>query len=143
MPAVNLETVQRMFRTAPFVADLGMTVESLDADGGVISALDVQPRFRQSDGFVHAGVQATLADHTMGMAAYLAAASGFHVLTAELKTSLLRAARGDRLRCRARVIKAGRQLTFAEAEVWCLAGGKEALVCKASATFAVVPEVAA
>lgn len=143
MSAVDLETMQRVFRTAPFVADLGMTLESLEADGSLVSAHDVLPRHRQSDGFVHAGVQTTLADHTMGMAAYLSAAPGFHVLTAELKMSLLRAARGERLRCRARVLKPGRQLTFAEAEVWCAAGDNEQLVCKASATLAVVPENAA
>ena len=140
MPAVDSATLARIFRHAPFVADIGAELETIDADGAVVSSLIVQPRHLQSDGFVHAGVQTTLADHTMGMAAYLAARDGFHVLTAELRLSLLRAARGDRLHCRARVIKAGRQLIFVEAEVRCLAGDESQLVSKASATMAVVPE---
>lgn len=140
MRVSDLAASQRIFREAPFVADLGMRVEALEPDGTVVAVLDILPRLLQSDGFVHAGVQTTLADHTMGMAAHLAARDGFHVLTAELKLSLLRAARGERLRCRARVVKAGRQLTFTEAEVWCTTGSESQLVCKASATMAVVAE---
>jgi uncharacterized protein (TIGR00369 family) len=80
---------------------------------------------------------ASLADHTMGAAAQTLAPEGHWVLTAELKTSLLRAGRGERLVCEARVLKAGRTLSFTEAEVWAEAGDERTLVMKASATMAV------
>ena len=59
------------------------------------------------------------------------------ILTAELKTSLLRAAKGDRLVCEGRVLKPGRNLSFTEAEVWAESNGQRTLVMKASATMAV------
>jgi acyl-coenzyme A thioesterase PaaI-like protein len=65
------------------------------------------------------------------------APDGHWIVTAELKTSLLRAAKGERLVCEAQVLKAGRALTFAEASVWAESGGQRTLVMKASATMAV------
>ena len=58
------------------------------------------------------------------------------VLTAELKTSLLRGARGQWLECEAWVLKAGRLLSFTEAEVHAVDGDTRTLVMKASATMA-------
>jgi acyl-coenzyme A thioesterase PaaI-like protein len=59
-------------------------------------------------------------------------------ITAELKTSLLRPAKGERLVCEARVIKLGRNVTFTEAEVHAESGSERVLVMKASATMAMV-----
>ena len=59
-------------RGVPFdpalIADLGIEPISA-ADGTCVTYLDLQPRHLQQDGFVHAGVQATMADHTAGGAA--------------------------------------------------------------------------
>jgi acyl-coenzyme A thioesterase PaaI-like protein len=60
------------------------------------------------------------------------------VITAELKTSLLRPAQGERLVCEAVVIKAGLTLSFTEAEVYAESHGQRKLVMKASATMALV-----
>ena len=60
------------------------------------------------------------------------------VLTAEFKINLLRPALGDRLRCRATVLKAGRTLIVAESEVYAVRDGKEKLVAKATVTLAPV-----
>ena len=65
-------------------------------------------------------------------------ADGHWIMTAELKTSLLRPARGERLVCEARVLKPGRRIAFTEAEVWCESGAERTLVAKCSATMAVV-----
>jgi len=62
----------------------------------------------------------------------------FWVLTAELKVSLLRAGKGERLVCEASVLKAGRTLSFTEAEVYAESQGQRTLVMKASATMALV-----
>lgn len=132
----DLETLRRIFHEAPFMRDLG--VEPVAAEHGrMTTTLALQPRHLQHTGVVHAGVMAAMADHTMGAAAQTCAPAGHWVLTAELKTSLLRAARGERLVCQAQVLKPGRMLTFTEAEVYIESGGERTLVMKASATMAV------
>lgn len=136
MSMPDLATLQKMFRRAPFVADIGMELESLGA-GECVTVLRVEPRHLQQNGVVHAGVQATMADHTAGAAASTVVSPGGAVMTAEFKISLLRAARGELLRCRARVLKPGGTLVFVESEVWCTSSAEEKLVSKASATLSV------
>ncbi|MGZ5195988.1 MAG: PaaI family thioesterase, partial [Ramlibacter sp.] len=102
------------------------------------TTLAIAARHLQHGGQVHAGVITTMADHSAGAAAFTLAEPGSSVVTAELKLSLLRAAKGERLVCRAKVIKPGRQLMFTEAEVHCVSGAGSELVAKFSATMAVV-----
>ena len=128
---------QRILGTAPFITDLGILFQSLEP-GGAKSTLELKERHLQQDGFVHAGVQATIADHTAGAAAATLVAEGQIVLTAEFKINLLRPARGERLVCRSKVLKAGRTLIVVESEVSCCSAGRESLVSKAIATIAVV-----
>lgn len=133
----RMEELRRIFGAAPFVADLG--IEAVSAgEGACVARLLLQPRHLQQDGFVHAGVQATLADHTAGGAAATLAPPGHIVLTAEFKIHLLRPARGRMLECAAKVLKPGRMLTVVESEVWCLGESDRILVSKATATLAVV-----
>lgn len=132
---IDLETLRGFFRSAPFMVDLG--VEPLAVEPGrVRTELVLQPRHRQHTGVVHAGVMIALADHSMGAAAQTQAPAGRWVLTAELKSSLLRGADGERLVCEAWVLKAGRSLSFTEAEVHAEQGARRVLVLKASATMA-------
>lgn len=136
---VDLETLRGFFASAPFMADLGV-VPTAVSEGRVSTVLPIARRHLQHTGQVHAGVMATMADHSMGAAAQTMAAEGFWILTAELKTSLLRAAKGERLVCEASVIKPGRMISFTEAEVFAeAADGQRTLVMKASATMALTP----
>jgi uncharacterized protein (TIGR00369 family) len=134
---MTLDDLRRFFRAAPFVADLGVEPVAF-ADGRLATGLTVGPRHLQHTGSVHAGVMATMADHSMGIAAQALLGEDRWILTAELKTSLLRPAIGQRLHCEAWVLKPGRSLCFTEAEVWAEAEGRRTLVMKASATMAVV-----
>jgi uncharacterized protein (TIGR00369 family) len=132
----DLDTLRTFFASAPFMVDLG--VEPVAGEvGKLTTVLKLATRHMQHSGHVHAGVTAAMADHTMGAAAQTMAADGHLVLTAELKTSLLRAAKGERLICEARVVKAGRMLSFTEAEVYAESCGERTLVVKSSATMAV------
>lgn len=137
MASTDIGELRELFRAAPFVANLGMELESV-GNGECVTTLRVEPRHLQQNGFVHAGVQATMADHTAGAAASTLAAAGCYVVTAEIKVSYLRAAKGERLICRAKVLKPGKQMSFVESEVLCVADGREHLVAKASATMAAV-----
>lgn len=131
------QEVDRLFSSAPFITDLGMALVAV-APGHCHSRLLLTNRHLQQDGFVHAGVIATMADHTAGTAAATLIAEPEIILTAEFKINFLRAARGACLECRAAVIKPGRTLSVVETEVLCLAGGDTTLVSKALLTMAVV-----
>nr|WP_256832881.1 PaaI family thioesterase [Pseudomonas oleovorans] len=131
------ELVERGFADANFINDLG--IRATDCGPGWVEAeLDILPRHLQQNGFIHAGVQTTLADHAAGAAAATLVAEGQTVLTLEFKVNLLRPARSSRLFCRAEVLKAGRQATVVEAEVFGEEGGQKRLYSKASVTMAVV-----
>lgn len=136
---IDLDTLRGFFGSAPFMVDLGVEPTAV-SPGKVTTQLVVQKKHQQHTGVVHAGVMASLADHTMGAAAQTVAPAGHWVLTAELKTSLLRGAAGQRLVCEAQVIKPGRMLSFTEAEVWAEKDGERTLVMKASATMANAPQ---
>ena len=131
------EELERIFNAAPFVANLGIRLVSLGS-GTCESELDVEPRHFQQDGFVHAGVQAAMADHTAGGAAATLIDSGQMILTAEFKINLLRAAKGDRLTCRSEVLKPGSRLIVVESEVLCEVEGISKLVSKTTVSIAVV-----
>lgn len=131
-----LDLARRIFASAPFMVDLGVVPTAVEP-GRISTELTIAPRHLQHSGVVHAGVMASMADHSMGAAAQSVAPEGHLILTAELKTSLLRGAAGQRLVCEAWVVKPGRTLTFTEAEVYAERDGERTLVLKASATMAV------
>lgn len=139
MIEVNSAEVERLFSTAPFIRELGLRLVSL-APGQCRTSLQIAERHLQQDGFVHAGVQGAIADHTAGAAAASLVKPGQRILGAEYKINLLRAARGDELSCTSRVIKAGRMLIVAESDIYCSDAGGERLVAKAMVTLAVVGE---
>lgn len=132
------ELVEHGFAAANFVNDVG--IRATDCGPGWVEAeLDVLPRHLQQNGFIHAGVQTTLADHAAGAAAATLVEDGQTVLTLEFKVNLLRPARCQRLLCRAEVLKPGRQATVVEAEVFAVENGERRLFSKATVTMAVVP----
>ena len=133
------ETLRSGFRQAPFIAHLGIELDNL-GHGFCEASLAIQPWHLQQTNVVHAGAIATLADHCAGAAASTGLQSGEYVVTAEYKINLLRGARGEKLRCRAEVLKPGRRLAVVEAQVWSEAGGRSELVAKLNATMAVVTQ---
>jgi uncharacterized protein (TIGR00369 family) len=136
---VDRTAVEQLFAEAPFIRSLGIELVDLGA-GWCETRLDLAERHLQQHGFVHAGVQATIADHTAGAAASTLIAAGHQVLSVEFKLNLLRPARGEALRCRAAVLKGGRLLSVVESEVRAVAGAQETLVAKATVTLATVPD---
>jgi uncharacterized protein (TIGR00369 family) len=136
---MDLTELRAFFALAPFMQDLGVQPTGV-APGSVTAEMNVAPRHLQHTGQVHAGVMATLADHAMGSAAQTLAPAGHWAITAELKTSQLRPGKGEKLVCEAVVIKAGRTLSFTEAQVFAVRGDERTLVMKASATMALVKQ---
>ena len=136
---MDLDALRGFFRLSPFMVDLGVEPVAVAA-GRVSTVLPIVLRLQQHTGQVHAGVMAAMADHSMGAAAQTLAPAAHWAITAEFKTSQLRPGKGERLVCEAVVIKAGRRLSFVEAEVFAEISGQRTLVMKASATMALVSQ---
>ena len=137
-PAFRQSTLAA-FAEQPFAQWLGMA-EADAGEGWFEVRLALRPEHAQHDGVVHGGVVATLADTCAAMAAFTLAAPGEQVLTVEFKINYLRAARAGALRCRGTVLRQGRTLTVAEAEVFADGPETSVLAAKAMATVALVPE---
>ena len=132
----EVANVEKIFYQANFIRDLDIRLDSV-SPGSCETSLTIPDRLRQQHGFVHGGVIATLADHTAGGAAR-SVSGDRDVLTVEFKINFLRPATGDRLRCTASVLKAGKSAIVAEALVYCSDSSKEQLVAKLTETLFVV-----
>ena len=121
-----------------FPEHCGFAVDRVDL-GVFETRLPVEPRHLQQDGFVHAGVIATMADHTAGYAAFTTVDPSFRILTIEFKINFFRPTVGETIRCRSRVLQGGRTVIVAESEVFAVAGGAEKRVSKAMVTLMAVP----
>lgn len=121
--------------------DCGFVVDAVGA-GGFDTRLAVQPRHRQQDGFVHAGVLATMADHSAGYAGYTTVNRGVRILTVEFKINFFKPAVGPTLWCRSAVINKGRQLIVAESDLFSGDDNRRKQVAKAMVTLAAVPAAA-
>ncbi len=98
------------------------------------SRVRIQDHHRQQDDFIHAGVMATMADHTAGYSAFTIVDEKFQILTIEFKINFLRPAFGDALVCQSRVIRGGSKIIISESEVFDIRGEEETLVAKAMVT---------
>ena len=134
---MNMPEIERLFDAAPFIRDIGMSLVAI-APGRCETCIVLSERHLQQDGVVHAGVLATMADHTSGTAGASIIEAGAYVLTAEFKINLLRAARGERLHCVGTVLKPGRRLIVADSEVFDGTPDSGKLIAKATVTLAVM-----
>ena len=79
-----------------FTAYCGLEPVSLNR-AGFVTRVTLRDCHLQQDGFVHAGVVATMADHTAGCAAYSLVPPDRRILTVEYKINFLVPASGDYL----------------------------------------------
>jgi uncharacterized protein (TIGR00369 family) len=130
----NRAGVDAFHTGTPFARWLG--IELLDAGPGWCETrLAVRDEHRQQTGVVHAGVLATLADHAAGAAGTTLLAPEQTLVSVEFKIALLRAASTPSLCCRAEVLKAGRRIIVAEADVLGEDGSDRRLVAKFAVTL--------
>ncbi len=120
-----------------FMSHVGAELSEL-ARGSCTLAVDRRPELLQQHGLFHGGVTAFLVDNATTIAA--ATSRGQPALTAEYKLNLLSPASGERLICRARVIKPGRQVAVVAADVFCVIDGIEKHTATALASIAMLPD---
>ena len=117
----------------PYVSFLGIKLSRVE-DGYIEAVMPITDEQKQYSGVSHGGVLAAFADTIAGLAAYTKTSLGKDVLTAEMKISFLRAARGNSIQAKGYSIKSGRKIHFCECDIF----SDEILVAKASGTFCVV-----
>ena len=119
-----------------FPAWMGMRVERID-EGEAELALEVRPEHLNLMGALHGGVISSLADTATGVAMHAALEDGWtHVTTSLQLTFLAPGSLGDRVLAIGRVVKHGRRLGYAEADVRRSDG---TLLARAAATFLIQP----
>ena len=134
-PAVAA-AIKQVLEGQGFTRLVGAEVVSIEP-GVVVMALDRRPEVLQQNGLFHGGAIAYLIDNaTTAAAGTVIDRTTRSVITAEYKINLVAPSSGDRLTCRAEVVKPGRSLTVVDAKVFCRVDGAEKLVAVALATIA-------
>ena len=120
------EDIKQSFAAQSIMTLIGAGLNAVEP-GIVEIALPYRADLAQQHGYLHAGIVTTIADSAAGYAAYSLMPAGAEVLSVEFKVNLLRPARGASFLARAEVIKPGRTLTVARADVFGIAasGGRE------------------
>lgn len=110
--------LEALFLASPYIADLGVRVETAEAaTGRVVASLALRPELERAPGSgqFHGGAIAALVDIAGDMAVAMALGGG--VPTIDLRLDYLRPALGDRLVATATVRKLGRTVALADVEV--------------------------
>jgi uncharacterized protein (TIGR00369 family) len=131
------DRIRTSFARQGLMRTLGATLTKV-APGLVEIAMRPVPEISQQHGFVHAGAVSAIADTAAGYAALTLMPPERGVLTTEFKINLVAPAVGQRIIARGKVIKAGRTLTLAQADVFTESEGRERLVAYLTATMMTV-----
>lgn len=126
--------VRRSFARQTVMETIGAELGRVEP-GRVEILMPVSPRVAQQHGFVHAGIVSTIADSACGYAAFSLMPRGAGVLTVEFKVNLMSPATGSRLIAEGRVVRSGRTLTVAQAEVHAEIGGDRKIIALMTATL--------
>src|ERR1051325_10730705 len=133
-PAVAA-AIRRTLESQGFTKLVGAEVVSVEP-GALTMAVNRRPELLQQNGLFHGGVIAYLIDNaTTAAAATVIDRATRSVITGEYKINLIAPSTGDRLTCRAEVVKAGRTLTVVGAKVFGRIEGAEKPVAVALATI--------
>lgn len=133
-----MELRERVARS-PFHAAFGVRVDHA-SEGSVDLSWEARADDLNLQGRVHGGLLATLADIAMGLAVRTAVEPGRRHVTIELSVHYLRPARPGALTAEGRVVRVGRQIAFADAEVRDASGRP---LVRASGTYSVTSEPSA
>jgi uncharacterized protein (TIGR00369 family) len=129
--------VRASYARQRFTAMLGATLTSV-TPGEVTVELPFDPELTQQHGFVHGGVLASLLDVACGYAAFSLMPADAGVLTVEFKVNFMAPAAGERFVFTGRVRRAGRTVTFVEADAVAVAAGGGRVVATMQATMMAV-----
>ena len=118
------ERVRKSFAAQGIMDHIGATLTLIEP-GVCEIELPYSDAVSQQYGFFHGGVIGTIADSAGGYAAFGLMDAEDGILTVEYKLNLMALADGDLLVARGQVVRAGRTLTVARAEVGVVKNGVE------------------
>lgn len=129
---ISRERLEQALAHSTFAQLLG--AELLDfAPGRVSLQVHSRPDLCQHHGYMHGAVVGFMVDSGC---AWAAASMVGDVVTSEYKLNLLAPALGEKLLCRAEVLKAGQRQAVCRADVFAILQGQEKLVATGLATIA-------
>lgn len=131
------ELIHRVVGAQGFMKLVGGAIDHV-SPGQCHMSLQKRPELLQQFGMFHGGVTAFLIDNATTTAAATVMPAGKTCLTAEYKLNFLSPAVGDKLLCRAKVVKAGRSLSIVAADVFCITNGTEKHTATALATISII-----
>ena len=111
-----MQHVRDSFSRQKAMTLIGASLSAVEAGASEIT-LPYRAELTQQKGYVHGGIIGMIADSAAGYAAYSLMPASASLVTVEYKMNILAPARGS-LVARGKVIKAGRTLTVARAEVY-------------------------
>lgn len=117
------DRIAESFARQRLMATLGARLGRV-AEGEVEIEIPFSEAIQQQHGFVHAGAIATIADSACGYACLTKMPEGSAVLSIEFKINLLAPAVGEKLVARGRVVRMGKTIGVATAEVMAHGAGK-------------------
>lgn len=133
-PSTIAARIREDFSRQRAMAHLGARLGVVEA-GAVEIELPIAAHHTQQNGFVHAGVLATICDSACGYAALTMMPADKTVLSIEFKIHMLTPATGERLIARGSIIRAGRTITTCLGEVFSISGAERKKVALMTATM--------
>lgn len=130
-----IQALQDSVRTASYPHLIGMRLAAIDFDSCRIE-LELGERHLQPFGIVHGGVLATLIDTATFWAGFLRLPEDAGLVNVDLKLNYLKAVTRGHLRAEGRCLRAGKQISYAEASVLDEAGE---LVAHGTSTLMALP----
>ena len=132
--------VEKSFSEQAVMRTINASIASLGV-GEIEIEFPYQAGLTQQNGFIHAGIVSTVLDSACGYAAYSLMPAEASILTIEFKVNLLSPAKGDYFRGYGKVKKPGRNITFAEAELYAFSDQGEKLVATMTGTLMALYDV--
>ena len=110
------EYARRILTLNPFVNMLGIELIDLD-HGEALCRLKMEEKHQRAGGFLHGGVTASLIDTTLAFAIATHLLPSENSVTIDLTVHYLRPIYEGEVSCRAKVLRAGKRIVTASAEV--------------------------
>ena len=131
-----LENIQQHGRNAnPFFCQMGIEIVNYEA-GSAVLKMQVRPDMLNGVGWLQGGMLVALADEAIALALYTQLNENEGIATISESTSFVKGVQEGVIVARAKVIKMGRRVAFAEAEVF-LDTIEKTMLSRTSAAFAV------
>lgn len=126
--------VRESFAEQEVMTLIGAEITRIEA-GFVEITVPYRKDLTQQNKFLHAGITTTIADSACGYAAFSLMAENMGVLSVEFKVNLLSPAIGEKFVAEARVLRAGKNLTVVQGDVFAVSGNKRKQIAVMLATM--------